>query len=197
MDLKEVSLKLDETLIEFFTAVKQLYQEQAVLEQYMKDGYLNLSRARYNMGLKAVGALQFNQNAMTALTKVDVNGTEKNSSKPFEITSSQIQKPSKNDEDGGLRKRNTGTDKSEKIENIGILKNDDSDIKEETVIDPLKWFGVLVPQNLRKSQSSFKQAVESVVTIANLKHSIINLQTEYRSLLEKKSNMLKNASKEN
>ena len=48
-------------------------------------------------------------------------------------------------------------------------------IKEEEATpskDPLKWFGFLVPNTLRQSQSSYRKAVEVTVECANLQNEI-------------------------
>jgi hypothetical protein len=38
--------------------------------------------------------------------------------------------------------------------------------------DPLKWFGILVPQTLKQSASSFGRAVEVAVESANIQNEI-------------------------
>jgi hypothetical protein len=42
----DICEKLDNVLLEFFETLTKLYQNQAMLDQSMKSGYLNLSRAR-------------------------------------------------------------------------------------------------------------------------------------------------------
>ena len=43
----DICEKLDKVLLDFFETLTQLYQTQALLDQSMKSGFLNLSRARY------------------------------------------------------------------------------------------------------------------------------------------------------
>ena len=38
--------------------------------------------------------------------------------------------------------------------------------------DPLKWFGFLVPNTLRQSQSSYRKAVEISIECANIQNEI-------------------------
>ncbi|ESO95768.1 hypothetical protein LOTGIDRAFT_116702 [Lottia gigantea] len=180
MELKEVCIQLDQLLMDYFKNLKQLYAERSILDQYMKDGFLNLSRARYNMGVKAVGTSQFSD-SMVALTKVDVNDKEQKSSEMFQVHSLRAQTTKKLE--NSLRNRKQGP---ENIDGVESGKSEDP-----VPVDPIKWFGVLVPQNLRKSQQGFKDAVTISVSIANLQQTLSSLQLEYRQLLKTKSKLIK------
>ncbi|RUS90212.1 hypothetical protein EGW08_001993, partial [Elysia chlorotica] len=58
--------KLDEKVLQIFDALEELYKTQERLEQVMKDGFFNMSRARYSMGLKRVSADQILEAEMRA-----------------------------------------------------------------------------------------------------------------------------------
>ncbi|XP_046562419.1 LOW QUALITY PROTEIN: coiled-coil domain-containing protein 115-like [Haliotis rubra] len=194
--LEEVSEKLDENLLEFFDVLGQVYQEQAKLEQYMKDGYLNLSRARYTMGVKSVSATQL-PDEMDPLLTVLVNGEK-------EDTTFEFQKPVPRSKDSVkddiIRKRNVKEKHSDgdapEVETIGSAGDSSDAAKDKSSgekpnhVDPLKWFGVLVPQTLRRSQSSFQEASSLAVTVANLKLKLGNLTEEYKKLLAEKQKLL-------
>ncbi|KAI3657157.1 hypothetical protein MP638_002349 [Amoeboaphelidium occidentale] len=47
---------------------------------------------------------------------------------------------------------------------------DDEEKEAHTFTDPLKWFGVLVPQTLKESQKDFKAALETIVQAAKEQH---------------------------
>ena len=49
-----------------------------------------------------------------------------------------------------------------------------STIKEESTPskEPIKWFGILVPQSLRQSQSSYQKAIDVSIECANLQNEI-------------------------
>jgi len=52
-----------------------------------------------------------------------------------------------------------------------------NNVKEETkLVDPLRWFGILIPPALRSAQGSFVQAVEGPLP------GLINIMKEMRSL---------------
>ncbi|GFO07143.1 coiled-coil domain-containing protein 115-like [Plakobranchus ocellatus] len=52
------SEQLDSKVLEIFDVLEQLYEAQDALEKLMKDGFFNMSRARYNLGVKRVSADQ-------------------------------------------------------------------------------------------------------------------------------------------
>lgn len=60
----------------------------------------------------------------------------------------------------------------------------------ENTVNPLRWFGVLVPQNLHKAQGIFQNTINFVVECANVQMQIINnfknieLLKKYKSLLQ-------------
>ena len=148
------------------------------------------------MGVRSVGIQQCDENKMNALVKVsyednqfilmDTNNLER-----------QLQDLDLNDDQNKsvLRKRTTvnqedseskyvGMTNKAYVEEIGL-----KDMKKSSSSDPLKWFGVLVPQALRQSQTEFKNSVNTVVTVANLKTKLISLQKEYEDLLRQKKEM--------
>ena len=49
--------------------------------------------------------------------------------------------------------------------------------------DPLKWFGVLVPQSLRQSQSCFSRATAAAVECAGLQSEILGLEARKKFLV--------------
>ncbi|XP_071110226.1 coiled-coil domain-containing protein 115-like [Haliotis cracherodii] len=195
--LEEVSEKLDKNLLDFFDVLGQVYQEQAKLEQYMRDGFLNLSRARYSMGVKSVSATQL-PDEMDPLLTILVNGEKKDTKFEFLKTSVKTSKDSVKDET--LRKRNVQNKLSDgdtpEVETIGSASDSSAAVKDESSekksghVDPLKWFGVLVPQALRRSQSSFQEASGLAVTVANLKLKLGNLREDYKKLLAEKQKLL-------
>ena len=58
---------------------------------------------------------------------------------------------------------------------------EEADKASGTSIDPLKWFGILIPPALRASQSSFKSAVVDVVpALASLSNQMGEIEIEVR-----------------
>ncbi|KAJ8959120.1 hypothetical protein NQ318_022377 [Aromia moschata] len=62
----------------------------------------------------------------------------------------------------------------EKSFELRVVKKDE----DETVHDPLKWFGYLVPQNLNYAQNMFRQALQWAI-------EALNIQTQLRETVRK------------
>lgn len=182
-ELQEVNQKLDAKLISFFETLSSLYQEQEKLNDQMKDGFWNMSRARYNMGVRFVGMDQIHEERMQALTKVKV---EEEGTDVFEGYSSlSVSEENIQVETVGLRKRNVG----QSPEPSPPLVSPDPSTKTKRQHNPIKWFGVLVPPSLRQCQNQFKSSVETTIAVANLKQKLMQLKSEYVNLQKKKAEM--------
>ncbi|XP_052819706.1 coiled-coil domain-containing protein 115-like [Mya arenaria] len=207
-NLQTVCEQLDNIVIQVFSTLSDLYAEQARLEASLKSGFLNMSRARYTMGVKSVSMDQCDENNMSAVVKVKV--TPENQLKSYnpdldiESQFSDLDLEGKiPDTESNLRKRNVRKPerdyyekKDSHIEEFinkagenGVELKDLSDKTRKKVFDPIKWFGVLVPTTLRQSQSDFKATVDAVVTVANLKIKLQELQKEYKELMLKKEEL--------
>jgi hypothetical protein len=187
--------QLDNILVEFFETLGKLYKEQANLENMMKNGFLMMSRARYNMGTKSVGISQYDERNMKASKMVSMTTDDVNGRKTFEFVNPSDCTFDSSDESNelkgssGLRQRkNVG---SERVETLGpegdqLISNDSNSKNCKIDNDPIKWFGVLVPQSLRQSQGYFKQATETVLNVSNLKMKVLDLKDKYKSLQKEK-----------
>jgi hypothetical protein len=56
-----------------------------------------------------------------------------------------------------------------------------------TATDPIKWFGYLVPQNLRRAQKGFHTALELVVQNATIQSELNATCNRYDKLLKLKT----------
>lgn len=187
-ELQQINEELDTKLISFFETLSSLYQEQKKLNDQIKDGFWNMSRARYNMGIKFVGIDQIHEDDMCALTKVKVREDE---TEMFEGYSS-LHAPEETQpvETVGLRKRNVG-----QSQEVSTPVGDDTASKTKKQHDPIRWFGVLVPPSLRQCQNQFKSSVETTIAIANLKQKLLGLKSEYLDLQKRKAEVASNISK--
>lgn len=143
------------------------------------------------MGLKSVGIEQCDENRMKALVKISVSDdntfTQYNGASDLDIEDKfgDLDLGEGNKSGTNVRKRaQTNSTESSHVEDVEL--DDIKKIDKKVSLDPLKWFGVLVPPALRQSQTEFKKSAESVVTIANLKVKMSSLQNEYTDLLKKK-----------
>lgn len=185
--------KLDELTLEFFEKFESLQQKREELCKAMRDGYLNLSQARYSMGNKAVGPLQYSSR-MQALVLVHDNDAMKLELQRNIPGKSKDKKEDTEEESSssGLRKRKglLSSKENGKISELlednlafGVQEMELSDLKKKNEIvkqDPLKWFGVLVPMCLRTGQNDFKSAIELCCDLVNLENEVKDLMKNYR-----------------
>ncbi|XP_059150175.1 coiled-coil domain-containing protein 115-like [Physella acuta] len=175
----------------------------------MKRGFLGLSRAMCNIGVKRVSSDQFINAELTAqhVVQIDKNFPEdenksellyeKDIETLFHLTkptdggideiirrTAAIETPTNVE---GLRKRNVENTENSGDKNKTLVTGEEKGATQKSKsFDPIKLFGVLVPQPLRTSQQDFIQSVQICVNLANLKHQLLHLQCLYKQLLEEK-----------
>lgn len=55
---------------------------------------------------------------------------------------------------------------------------------EAKIVDPITWFGVLMPQHLANGQRHFKNALSLLIEMANCKQKIEKLKIEYEESIQ-------------
>ncbi|ELU08388.1 hypothetical protein CAPTEDRAFT_227696 [Capitella teleta] len=182
--LREICKELDAVLLKFFSAMDELYFERMHLEQHLKGGHLLMAKARYSMGAKTVGKLQYNEDDLNeALYHVNISDEARLSLEAEVVqpkTDSSVRQRTK--KPGDLE----STPSEEGFEIVHAVSEECKPVRK----DPLKWFGVLVPQPLRQCQQNFKKALETTCTIANLQQDLVDLKDKYCSLLKEKENLM-------
>ena len=166
------------------------------------------------MGAKAVSAVQYDQENMQASIKVLTEEKSPGHDEPLmtftliKVTDDvPTERPSVESVAEGLRKREVTTKEekdlddekvgevTDRVEEVDIeTKEKPHDIKEKPQgsprKDPLNWFGVLVPQALRDSQSQFKSALSFSADLATLKIKLLKMQMTIRHLLHRKEEII-------
>lgn len=146
------------------------------------QGYFSMAKARYAMGAQTVGALQYDT-VMSALVHVRLNPetvshdeTVSPTEECFEFKVERIQ-PGKVDnshtsqleeavrEESHLRRRKPVSAEEHSVEDLRPAEEEEREVEKgvregEPPKDPLKWFGILVPQSLRHSQQCFIQGID-------------------------------------
>ena len=195
--LKNLNEKLDEFLLLFFEKLEVLEDVREKLTNSMRNGFLSMSKARYSMGNKAVGEMQYARN-MTASTMVfeRENGSSKDGEshllagvEGFEVlfdaneSKTEINESLINNEKPGLRQRtHKGTTKD--LEESKTQTKFSSSKRKS--IDPLKWFGVLVPGSLKDCQREFKNACSLVCEVTRLEQELEKIMEDYEKLKNEK-----------
>lgn len=197
----EISLQLDDELLRLMDQLELLEEKRGRLNSLIEQGWFSMSKARYSMGNKHVSALQYGSE-MEPQVRVNTR-TLSNGEAEFHIermtdNSSAATKDSKPVEDigpkEGVRRRTKakkdsaeqgeGENPALKTEPIG--SSSDTKPEHNPQQDPLKWFGILVPQSLKQAQSSFKQGIELSAEVAALQTTILRTRETLQQLLKEK-----------
>ncbi|XP_055013702.1 coiled-coil domain-containing protein 115 [Boleophthalmus pectinirostris] len=196
-DLELSSRELDEKLFHFMSQLELLEEKRASLNALIEQGWFSISKARYSMGNKQVSSLQYASEIEPRIfihTQPLDNGEVKFSTNKVSQRSNDDLKPVEDvgPQETGVRRRNKkiqDTDKYEESEkNISEQPcESQKNIKYDQNLqqDPIKWFGILVPQSLKQAQSSFNQVIELSADIASLQTAIVNSRHELWSEMEK------------
>ncbi|KAL1138643.1 hypothetical protein AAG570_008705 [Ranatra chinensis] len=181
--MESVCSELDELSVHMLYLMKEYIDCKVDIEDLVKSGSLHLAKSRYIMGNKSVSALQLPTEdrgeicaQTTLLTSKDKSGSMENITlelKRLSFGDSLLDKTSE-----GLKSRSKDKDQSP---DCGESKK---------IQDPLKWFGVLVPQNLRHAQSCFNRAIDLVVQCVNIQLEMDSTKKKYEKYLKKKKLIL-------
>uniref|UniRef100_A0A023G140 Vacuolar ATPase assembly protein VMA22 n=1 Tax=Amblyomma parvum TaxID=251391 RepID=A0A023G140_AMBPA len=178
--LADLSDRERETLLEnTIGAAEKILQLREGLNELIENGLLELARARYATGNKSVSTLQLDMGDVDALRTVRSYFEDPDQRYPsFELVDAGSGGPQNADTaEGGVRQRIPPAK--------GQSADEGSSAPERpTPNDPLRWFGVLVPQSLRRSQKCFVNALEVIVDVANEQSRFAAEMDAYRASQE-------------
>ncbi|XP_035675766.1 coiled-coil domain-containing protein 115-like [Branchiostoma floridae] len=212
MDISTVCERLDELIVELFDKLEALTAARKRMDDHLKQGYFNLAKARYSLGVKGVGQIQY---AAIMEPLVHVHVSEEDSCSKFNLdriipnksSSGAAKKVSFDDQESKVRRRHTGRgDEENEEQREGSDEEEDDEVAElssgvedlelhqvvdpHSLQDPLRWFGILVPPCLRHGQHSFSQVIAMSCQVASLQSQIDQLRLEYRQLLRQKQQLV-------
>ncbi|KAM4012034.1 coiled-coil domain-containing protein 115-like [Anomaloglossus baeobatrachus] len=189
--LEDVNQRLDRMLLRVMDDLEDLKEKRQCLNGVIEQGWLCLSQSRYSMGNKSVSSLQYTPemtpSSFVQDSAADDGGTTFTAERVQPETQDKVTErklPEVEDigaADHGLRHRGH---KSEVPK--ASTKEESEKPKSPGVNDPLRWFGVLVPQSLRQAQSNFRQGILLAAEVASLQSSIDENRKKYRALLAQK-----------
>lgn len=192
MDDNDNLQKLDELLLQFFEIYEILLKRRDELKIVMKNGFLAMSKARYTLGNKSVGELQYSQNMAASSTVIMEEDRSCSRGVGFKMAthddSSERElesgkKARQSTSEGGLRHRNISKNSSNMT---GEIDHGRETSREKKHVDPLNWFGILVPSSLKECQSEFKTACQLSCNIAQLEQELRNIINEFCKLKRRK-----------
>ena len=165
MNEDEMNNELDELSFQVVILSQNLLETKIMLEKVMKEGFINLAQARYSSG-RSISSLQ--------LPNEDWEPFEANA----KVMKSECVRQEINVKFNYLSLELGPTPKkSGKVENLDSTLNNrkkqDKEVKnEKKKVDPLKWFGVLVPTSLKQSQKHFDKAIALSIEATNIQNEI-------------------------
>ncbi|XP_053328678.1 coiled-coil domain-containing protein 115 [Spea bombifrons] len=192
--LPGVCQKLDHLILRLMEDLEFLSHKRDAMNQLIEKGWLLLSQSRYSMGNKFVSSLQYKQNMVASVAVLDrrtedggaefgverVEATERDAKNGRENREVQEIGPS----ESGLRHRKglPETSRAARAEQEEDARGHGPPRPQ----DPLRWFGVLVPQSLRRAQSAFREGILLAADVASLQNSIESTRNQYHALLKHK-----------
>ncbi|XP_061590934.1 coiled-coil domain-containing protein 115 [Cololabis saira] len=194
-ELEDFNELLDEKLLLFMDQLELLEEKRATLNSLIEQGWFSITKARYSMGNKQVSTLQY-ASEMEPLVCVQVrtvdNGevefrTEKCAQKCSEEPTNDVVPVEDIGPTEGVRRRNMPKkDLPKKAPNEDTNTGRAQRRQPNPQQDPLKWFGILVPQSLKQAQSSFKQVIDLSAEIAALQIAVLNTRQELKEGMKNK-----------
>lgn len=187
-------LRLDEQLLLFMDQLEALEEKRHKLNSLIEEGWFSIAKTRYSMGNKQVSALQY-ASEMEPLVHVEASLLEDGTAEfKCERRKNKTEEPKNNTvedigaKETGLRRRiNTkqkGVKEEEEETDPQLKTKAESSTPEHR--EPLKWFGILVPQSLKQAQSAFKEVITLSAEIASLQSVILATRKEMRAQVKEK-----------
>ena len=213
-DLDAICMDLDTLMRKFFVewSIYRYFMES--LSKSLTNGYLNISKTRYSMGVGSISELQIPDYEFRPLVEVTCNEqfAEEHEKDIIELISFHAGKMPQNmnvkiNNQGGdatntVRKRFVQTKETGKTGDAGSKKQESESILEESIKishctneadlrpDPLKWFGYLAPTCLRQGQVSFQEATNNAAQAVNAKIRLHRIILDFEELKKKKQKLL-------
>jgi len=194
-DVLEVCRELDDLMIRALELMEEHIQCKLKLQEIMKSSCLDLAKARYIMGTHNVSYLQLPTKESAEIRALRTVTASVETGKNLEHTVFKLCTVNpenvlskKQEEEGSLRKR-TGKDEEKYKERDDLSPKKCEGNGFVTATDPIKWFGCLVPQNLRQAQKGFHTALEVVIQSANIQSELETTCKKVEKLLKLKAGL--------
>ncbi|XP_024603058.1 coiled-coil domain-containing protein 115 [Neophocaena asiaeorientalis asiaeorientalis] len=171
MAARDPRAELDSVLLQLLGDLEELEAKRAALNARVEEGWLSLSKARYAMGAKSVGPLQY-ASRMEPQVRVCTSEAQDGPQK-FWMVRAGTQTPEEvGPREAVLRRRK------------GLTRTPEPD-PSPAPQDPLNWFGILVPHSLRQAQASFREGLQLAADMASLQIRIDWGRSQLQGLQEK------------
>ncbi|KAJ9577148.1 hypothetical protein L9F63_006270, partial [Diploptera punctata] len=167
--IETVCHDLDLLTINMFELMEEQIKCKMQMEELMKSSCLELAKSRYIMGNHNVSKLQLptedSEDVLALKTVASTVETKNNVECTVFKLNTNSENTHKTEIEDGVRERIV-TDGDER--ELCTKPKSENGI----VNDPIKWFGFLVPQNLRQAQKGFQNLLELVIESANIQSEL-------------------------
>ncbi|XP_013785413.1 coiled-coil domain-containing protein 115-like [Limulus polyphemus] len=205
--LADLCEELDRLVIQALILITRFLQSQQQLNTLIKDGFLNMSKARYCMGSHRVSILQVDLQESVAQKVVAYHEVHSNNLlfRQYELISDTLgetedtttlksgersvtkvrkrQKQEKSIKETRITENEVASTVPELLESQPkSLENSKVNRKKDIEQDPLKWFGVLVSRSLQHCQQNFQQLLLVTVDMASTQSELSAVISRFRSL---------------
>ncbi|KAF2104750.1 hypothetical protein NA57DRAFT_70957 [Rhizodiscina lignyota] len=160
--------KLDSLLERYLNLIHEYQTARQEISRHLSSGFFSLARANFNNSTGTRYGQDYYDERMQATRRISISGTAE--SPKFESRLDSTEPASPND----------------------LQDEKASENSKEVPVDPLRWFGILVPPALRTAQANFRAAVEGPVPkLASITKQMRALEPEI-SRLRKSIKRLRN-----
>lgn len=156
------SKKHDELVLQYLDTIDTYQSQKKQFSSELSAGYLALAQANFHSAGVRYGK-DFYDERMTAIKRIQLDPRSENtvfSLKPRETADDVVEKPIDTQSSTIRRRKGAGPETEEKVEEEEA-KVDEKEVEKKPQIDiqdPIRWFGILVPQSLRTSQNHFSSS---------------------------------------
>lgn len=164
------TIELDNLAVRILSLMNEYINCKRNIENYIRSGCLDLAKARYIAGNRSISALQLpGEDSVSVRAKFRV--VRSNSCSDFSKYQNILHEDDSEDET-----------LAENLDQMNLNEEASSKRILRFSKDPLKWFGYLVPRNLRQSKVTFEKCLEIVIECANIHSELEHRLAEYRKL---------------
>ena len=161
----------------------------------MKSSFLDLAKARYIMGTNNVSYLQLPTEESTEITALRTVTSSVETGKNLDyivfklcnVNPESVLQGKEGDESCFRKRAGKDENKCKERDDLNPKKCDKNGFV--SAADPIKWFGYLVPQNLRQAQKGFHTALEFVIQSANIQAELEATCKKFENLLKLKTSL--------
>ncbi|XP_023321466.1 coiled-coil domain-containing protein 115 isoform X2 [Eurytemora carolleeae] len=187
-DTAGIDSELSDLALDLILLSQELVNTKLKLEHLTKSGWMEMAKARYILGPASVSAIQL---------------PSAEQEKPV-LASKQIFRSECLRGDGNVRYNyfslaDPSTSGVEVPEGVRLRKCEEkpgSGIEEivpekSLCVDPIRWFGFMPPDPLKKSQKWFSMSVESILEISNIQNEMRGVQDRIKYLRRQRGKEIK------